>query len=150
MNNSRMILAALAVSTGSAGAALADAPCSLQGLEPIPVIEAAKEHFLNGRYEKFSDGLKPVIALDEDQFSNIFGPIGNAAPKGFDSCSTVLRRVDDGGLIQELVLFTGLNRSGRKDQIFSLYLVAAPLENGPSLVLFSMKETIGGALEEVK
>lgn len=145
-----MILAAVVVSAGLAGTALANAPCSLQGLEPIPVMETAKAHFLNGSYEKFSDALQPVITLDQEKFSNIFGPIANAAPNGFDTCSTVLRRVDDGGLVQELVLFTGLNRSGRKDQIFSLYLVAAPLENEPRLVLFSMKETIGGALEEVK
>lgn len=150
MMGSRTTWAALAVTAISTGASLADAPCSLQGLEPIATLETAKEHFLHGRYDKFADALKPVIALDEQQFSTIFGTIGNAAPKGFDSCSTVLRRVDDGGLVQELVLFSGLNRSGRKDQILSLYLVAAPLEHDSQLVLFSMKDTIGMALDEVR
>lgn len=143
-------LAALAVTGIGAGAAWADSPCSLQGLEPIPIMEKAKDHFLNGQYRQFADVLRPVIVMDDQQFSSIFGPISAAAPKGFDSCSTVLRRVDDGGLVQELVLFSGLNRSGRKDQVLSLYLVTAPLDNESRLVLFSMKETIGTALDEVK
>lgn len=146
----RMTLTALVAAGFSAGAALADSPCSLQGMTAIPIMETAKEHFLNGRYRDFADVLEPVITLDDQQFTNVLGPISNASPKGFDSCSTVLRRVDDGGLVQELVLFSGLNRSGRKDQILSLYLVAAPLEGQPRLVLFALKDTIGMALDEVK
>ncbi|MDF3607822.1 hypothetical protein PE067_17755 [Paracoccus sp. DMF-8] len=150
MSRFRTMAAGLVAAALSTGAGWADTPCSLQGLEPIPVLEKAKEHFLHGRYESFSDALQPVIELDEQQFSNIFGPISKAAPKGFDSCSTVVRRVDDGGLVQELVLYSGLNRSGRQDQILSLYLVAAPLGDDLRLVLFSMKDTIGMALDEVR
>lgn len=125
-------------------------PCSLQGLQPIPLLEKAKTHFLNGRYKEFSETLRPVIALDERQYNEIFGPISRVAGKGYDSCSTVLRRQDEGGLVQELVLFSGLNRSGRQDQILSLYLVAAPVDGDLKLLLFSMKETIGAAMDEVK
>lgn len=145
----RSFVLSLAAGLVGASSALAQ-PCALQDLQPLPALEQAKEHFLNGRYRDFADLLVPMIRIDDSKFTEVFRSLSTVAPNGYDSCTTVARRTDAGGMVQELTLFTGLNKSGRDDQVLSLYVLAVQRGDDHQIALFSIKDTIGAALDELK
>ena len=102
MNRARLITTAAMLSglLGLAGPALAEtAPCTLNGVEPLPVLEAAKAAFLKGKYHEFYRLATPYVPDARSQYPALMGRLAELFPNGFPRCSTVLQRRDVGGAV---------------------------------------------------
>lgn len=133
----------------AASPALATEPvCALNGLEPLPVLEAIKAHLLAGTYHDLATDVANVFP--EGALAKPIAPLLTMAPKGFDSCSTVARRTEQGGLVQEITLFTGLNKSGRPNEVLGFYLVTAPVGGETKWILLAFNGQITELIEELR
>ncbi|AGT09638.1 hypothetical protein [Paracoccus aminophilus] len=147
---SRLALAPLAVALLTAPAFADEPPCALNGLAPLPVLEKAKAAILAGDYSGFYRETENVFPQGEAPEKAAIGPLQTGSPKGFDSCSTILRRTDPGGMVQEITLYTGLNKSGRSDEVAAFYLVTAPLNGETKIIVFSYNGQIAELLGELR
>lgn len=130
--------------------ALASESCALNGLEPMAFSGAAKDFMLKGDYRGFFFATPNLFHKTEQLFEQTLGPLVIAAPKGFDSCSTIMRRSEDGGMVQEVTLFTGMNKSGNKDEVMSLFLVTGPVNGETALLYFVFNSQLGKVLDEIR
>lgn len=143
-------LAALLIALTLAGPALAEESCALNGLEPLPVLETIKGHFLRGDYRGFFYDTPNLFPKNEKLYEKTLGALIIAAPKGFDSCSTIMRRAEQGGMVQELVLLGGLNKSGNKDEVMSVLLVTGPVNGETALLYFAFNSQFEKILDEIR
>ncbi len=150
MNRARLIITGAMLSglLGLAGPALAEtAPCALNGVEPLPVLEAAKAAFLKGKYHEFYRLATPYVPDARSQYPALMGRLAELFPNGFPRCSTVLQRRDVGGMVQEITMFaieppdTGM---------ISIILTAVPFNDEPEIVAFVFNSAIGPVLDELK
>ena len=81
------------------------APCTLNGVEPLPVLEAAKAALLKGKYHEFYRLATPYVPDARSQYPALMGRLAELFPNGFPRCSTVLQRRDVGGMVQEITMF---------------------------------------------
>ncbi|SMO37150.1 hypothetical protein [Paracoccus laeviglucosivorans] len=125
----------------------ADAPCALNGTEPVAVHEAAKADFLAGRFEAFFQAATPLVQDRDAKFDEVMGPLARLIPDGFAECSTVMQRRDTGGLVQEVSLFK-LKPPGSGH--LSLLLTSAPVEGEQKIAFFRYNDQISQVLEAVR
>ena len=125
----------------SAGPALAD-PCPATGGVEVPLFEGAKVDFLAGDYRAFHDKATSVISGTE--YETLFNPLIVGAPKGFKSCTTILQRIETGGMVQEIVLF---DTGGTP---VSLYLMGAEMSGRMHVLSFRYSTSIGDVLGTVR
>lgn len=137
-----MRLTALALAV-LAGPAFAQEPCPPAGGQAFAVLEAAKSEFLTGDYAAFHGRLARFIRGTD--FQQLFNPLIVAAPQGFPSCTTVLQRVETGGMVQEVILFELSDGFP-----LGLYLLAAPVRGELSFLSFKYSTSIGDVMDELR
>ena len=79
--------------------------CALNGVQPVPVLETAKAHFLRGEYAQFYRIATPFVSDAEARYGEVMGQLPVLFQGGFTDCSTVLQRREVGGMVQEMTLF---------------------------------------------
>ncbi len=129
---------ALALSPLAALPALAqDAACTLAGGTPIAEVEAVNALVKAANFDELSAALAVTInGLAPDVFDGLKG----AYPEPFTSCTTLVQRLDVGGLSQHVVVFEGAN------PLF-VYWAAAPYAGQSGVVSFNMDSTFGPVME---
>ena len=114
-----MITGALAL---SAGAAVAEPVCTLEGGQEFAEMEAAKAQFLTGDFDGFLQTMQQDLGSNVDALREPLQNLAGFVPDGFESCRTIAQRVDTGGMVQEVTTF---NIDGESFP-FSVYLLAFP------------------------
>ncbi len=109
----------------------------------IPVFEAAKRAFLSTEYRDFIEIGGAYFSDLEDNFDSYFGQLPNVFPDGYDRCITILRRREEPGFYQDLVLFFPKGFEGP----ITLHLVAADDGKDVRLMYFNYNSSIGEVLD---
>lgn len=117
--------------------------CGADNDADIPVFEAAKEAFLSTRYRDFIDIGGAYFSDLEENFDSYFGQLPRVFPNGYDRCITILRRREEPGFYQDLVLFFPKGFEGP----ITLHLVAADDGNDVRLMYFNYNSSIGEVLD---
>ena len=131
--------AALIAMAGTGQAQSLSSPCALNGLAPAPVQDEIKSAFLAGQYETFYRLSTPLISDASERYAEIIGPLPTLVPTGFADCSTILRRRDEGGMTQEVSLFS-LKPPG--SGVIALLLVTAPVAGKEQVIFFSYNDKV--------
>ena len=149
ITKSRRLVAALAmVFAGGLAAPVmaAKPPCALNGVQPVPVLETAKAHFLKGEYPEFCRIATPFLSDAEARYRELFQQMAELFKGGFTDCSTVLQRREAGGMVQELTLFS-IRPPGRG--VMSLLMTTAPLKEGEKVVFMSFNTQLARVMEQL-
>ncbi|WP_171175824.1 hypothetical protein [Ruegeria sp. HKCCD8929] len=127
----------------AAESASAQTPCPAEGGQTFALFETAKLDFLKGDYKSFHAHIATLISGTD--YEKLFNPLILGAPDGFSGCTTVLQRVETGGMVQELVLYELPNGVP-----LGLYLLAAPVRGELSFLSFQFSTSIGDVLDELR
>lgn len=127
----------------AAGPAVAQSECPPQGGIQVPLFEAAKQDFLKGDYRGFHQKITTVIKNTD--YDKLFNPLIVGAPNGFSTCSTILQRVETGGMVQEVVLY--MLPGGTT---LGVYLMGGPVDGQMHVLSFQFSTAIGDVLEKLR
>lgn len=141
-----LALACAGAPLGAAGADPAPSPCALNGAAPVPALEAAKAHFLKGEFAQFYRVATPLVPDAEDRYAEVIGKLPELFSGGFSSCSTVLQRRDQGGMVQEVTLFTVRPPNSG---MMSLLLTSAPIDGEETVIFMNFSSQMSRVLEQV-
>ena len=127
-------------------ATAAEPACALNGVPPVPVLEAAKAHFLRGEYAQFYRIATPFVSDAEARYGEVMGQLPVLFQGGFTDCSTVLQRREAGGMVQEMTLFA-VRPPGHG--IMSLLLTSAPLGGEEKVIFMTFSSQMSSVMEEL-
>ena len=120
--------------------------CALNGVQPVPVLETAKAHFLRGEYAQFYRIATPFVSDAEARYGEVMGQLPVLFQGGFTDCSTVLQRREAGGMVQEMTLFT-VKPPG--SGMMSLLLTSAPIGDEDMVIFMTFSSKMSRVLEEI-
>ncbi len=80
------------------------------------------------------------------EYQPLFGQLEAMVPQGFDGCTTIVQRVDTGGMVQEVTIFNMPNNAGP----LSLYMVAAPIDGKLTPLLFNYNSAVDEVLDKMR
>lgn len=109
----------------------------------IAVFEASKKAFLTTQYRDFIDIGGAYFSDLEENFEGYFGQLASVFPNGYDRCITILRRREEPGFYQDLILFFPKGFPGP----ITLHLVAAHDGKDIRLMYFNYNTAIGEVLD---
>lgn len=121
--------------------AFAEAPvCALATGTPIPEIEALNALVLAGKFDEITQTLSVRMGgLAPD----LLDALAAAYPQPFTSCTTLVQRGDDGGLVQEIVAFEGV-------QPLFVYWVSGPFAGAVGPLNFNMNSNFVEVLQSLQ
>ncbi|MEM7320982.1 MAG: hypothetical protein AAF408_18405 [Pseudomonadota bacterium] len=123
--------------------AFAQERCPPENGTKFELLEGAKFDFLTGDYKAFHAKVSVVISgLD---YEKLFNPLILGAPEGFGACTTVLQRVETGGMVQEVVLFEMPNGVP-----LGVYMLVAPVRGELQFLSFKFSTSIGDVMDELR
>lgn len=116
------------------------------GSAVVPVFEPLKAAFLAGEFEQFGDlATEKMKSLREDIAPSL-RQIKGLFPNGFESCQTIVQRVETGGMVQEVTTFNIQNN----DIPLALYLLAIPTRGEMIVVQFQFHTTLSQVFDELR
>ncbi len=121
-------------------------PCALNGVQPVPVLETAKAHFLRGEYPQFFRVSTPFVIDAEARYAGVMGKLPVLFKDGFADCTTVLQRRDAGGMVQEMTLFTVRPPASG---MMSLLLTSAPIGGKEMVIFMTFNSQMTNILQEL-
>ncbi|WP_299294598.1 hypothetical protein [uncultured Tateyamaria sp.] len=126
--------------------ALAAPVCDMRGAEPLEVFETAKAAFLKGDFKSFAQVTTTLVKGGPAAFGEAVGSLEGLFPNGFESCQTVVQRIDVGGMVQEISTF---NIKGLKGPM-SVYLLALPTRGSLEISYVTFDTTMSKVLNELR
>jgi len=138
-----MLRSLLIAATLAAGPALAQSECPPEGGIQVPLLETAKQDFLTGDYRGFHEKITTVIRNTD--YDELFNPLIVSVPDGFSTCSTILQRVETGGMVQEVILYQLPGGT-----TLGVYLMAGPVDGRMHVLSFQFSTAIGDVLEKLR
>lgn len=135
-----LVLTVAAASLGCLPALAQEAVCALDGGVPVAEVEAVNALVREARFDDLAAALAATITgLAPEAFDGL----KSAYPGPFSHCTTLVQRVDVGGLTQHVVVFEG-------DNPLFVYWAAATFQGKTGVVSFNMDSTFGPVLEMLK
>lgn len=125
--------------------ALADVCDPDDGLSP-PLFEKAKTAFFEGDYQRFSDLMGPYFLDIHYRYDELFGPIDASFNGAWASCETVLRRYEEPGFKQELILYF----DDEIDGPMTVLLIGAEVDGQLQMIEFWYDTSISVVLEGLR
>jgi hypothetical protein len=118
------ILSAVTALVLSATPSFAAPPCALKDSVEIDTMSKTKSAFASFD----SDLMLPLFQenVSKTAIENLFSQVKTVAPDGFDSCQTMLQRLETGGMVQEVSIFVA---KGGGPRVF-FYALGVPNETG--------------------
>ncbi len=126
--------------------ALAETVCEMGDATPYPVIEEAKAAFLASEFSEFSQQVTALMSHQRAPVDSALKQLEEIVPRGFDSCATILQRVERGGMVQEIATF---NVRGGAFPV-AVYFLAIPIRDDMGIALFNFNTTLEEVLDSIR
>lgn len=120
--------------------------CTGEDLVIIPEMEAAKDAFFDGNYQRFADMMGANFPGFSARAPEMFGPLENLVAGAYASCHTILQRHESPGFYQDMVIFYDDQVEGP----ISLLLVGADFGGEFRFVEFTFNSSMSAVLENLR
>lgn len=136
-----LILAAALTSS----CAVAEPLCEMGDAKPVDAFEAVKAAFFAGDFERFAEIGTAHINGGPASLGGGVMQLSAAFPNGFESCQTIVQRVDVGGMVQEITTF---NVAGQTRPI-AVYMLGAPVRGDIQITDLTFDTTLRAVLDDL-
>ncbi|MFD1881988.1 hypothetical protein [Paracoccus pacificus] len=137
--------ALMALPVSAQMAAAQDTACPPTEGAATPLLENAKSLVIAGKYAEFFAAVAPGSDPSSEQMKKALEGLQKIAPEGFKTCSTLVHRQENTGLVQEVVFF-GTSAA----PALSLYISSAEIDGTPSVLSFLLSPDFENAFEKLR